>query len=281
MTETVPTSLYIFNKLGEETQEWVVSAILYLPRILIAALIFTLTTVIAKYTQKLVANILEKAKVEGTITQVILLTVRYLILLVGILFTLSALGLDGVVASLLAGAGFTSVVVAFGTQDISKNILAGAFIILNKQFRIGDNIIVHGGHEGIVRKISLRAVVLESSDGRQITVPNNVIFSNVVTNLTAMGRRKVMLELNVNSEKSFEELEKDLTGILLKQPSIFKKPKPEILLTQITGKYNTVSITYWADSSPMMQRKSISEVYDKLIEYLQDNDLFTDWIRKA
>lgn len=281
MTETVPASLYIFNKLGKETQDWVVNSVLYLPRILIGLLIFALTTVIAKYIQKLVEALLYRTKVEKTVSQIILLVVRGLIMLIGIMLTLNALGLNGLVASLLAGAGFTSVVIAFGTQDISKNLLAGAFIILNKQFRIGDNIIVHGGHEGIVRKISLRAVVLESTDGRQVTVPNNVIFSNVVTNLTAMGRRKVILELNVNAEKDFQELSSDIIELLLKQPTVFKKPKPVIFLTQITGKYNTISISYWADSSPMMQQRSISKINEALITYLQTNELFTEWIRKA
>ena len=281
MTGSAPSSLYIFDKLGQETQDWVVSAVLYLPKILVGLLIFALTTVIAKYTQKAVDALLRRAKVDKTVAHIILLVVRWLIMLIGIMMTMSALGLNGMVASLLAGAGFTSVVIAFGTQDISKNLLAGGFIILGKQFRIGDNIIVQGGHEGIVRRIDLRAVTLESTDGRQITVPNNVIFSNVVTNLTARGRRKVMLELNVNAEKSFEELREDLTELLLKQQTIFKKPKPEILLTQITGKYNTISITYWSDSSPMMQRRSISEINEELITYLQTNELFTEWIRKA
>ena len=274
MTETAPASLYIFSKLGIEVQDWIVQAVLYLPRILVGILIFVLTTVVAKYVTKTVENLLNRTRLEKTVTNVISLVVRWLTLLIGIMLTLNALGLNGLVASLLAGAGFTSVVIAFGTQDISKNLLAGAFIILNKQFKIGDNIIVHGGHEGIVRKISIRAVVLESSDGRQITVPNNVIFSNVVTNLTAMGRRKVMIELNVKPEKDFRDFAEDITELLLKQQTVFKKPKPEILLTQITGEYNTVSITYWADSSPMMQRRSFSETNEVLTDYLQTNDLF-------
>lgn len=271
--ESVPTSLYVINKLGTEIQDWLVEVILYLPKILWGAAIFAITYFIAKYTTRFLKKLLEKTKLEKTIIHIITLVINWIIILIGSLMTLNALGLNGIVTSIIAGAGFTSVVIAFGTQDISKNLIAGAFILATRQFKIGDNIIVHGGHEGIVRRISVRSITLESTDGRLITVPSNTIFSNVVTNLTAMGRRKATLAFKLENGSDFTSLSEDINELILKQPTVFKKPKPEILITEVTGKSYTITVSYWTDSSPMMQRKSVSEVNEKLLKFFVEKKL--------
>jgi len=281
MTPTIPTSLYLINNLGQDLQDFLLNAIRYLPKLLWAGLIMIVTTVTAKYISNTVKRILSKMGLEKTVVQVIGMIVHWLVMIIGILITLNILGLNGVVASIVAGAGFTSVVIAFGTQDISKNVIAGALILATRQFKVGDNIIVQGGHEGIVRKMTIRSIVLEATDGRLISVPSNVIFSNVVTNLTSMGRRKVIMDLTVDSGIDFDKLQADLEHLLLKQDSVFKNPRPEILLTQVTGKYYTLSMSYWTDSSPMMQRRSQSEVNKALAGFLEKNELFTDWVKKA
>lgn len=281
MTGNTPTSVYVIDKLGAEAQDWIVRVILYLPKILWGGLILLITLVLANYSAKSVRKFLNKTKIEKTIIQVIGLITYWLIFLTGLVMALNALGLNGIVASLVAGAGFTSIVLAFGTQDISKNVIAGFFIIASRQFRVGDNIIVFGGHEGIVRSITLRAIVLETSDGRVITVPSNVIFSNVVTNLTARGRRKVTIDFQINAGIDFPKISEELTEILLNEQTAFKRPKPEILLNQVTGKYYQISISYWTDSSPMMQRRSISEVNLSLSKYFEKKNLYTEWIKKV
>ena len=274
MTDAVPTSLYIINKLGEEVQDWMVKVILYLPKILWGGAIMLITVVIANQISKTTEKLLKRTKLEKTFIQIIGLITRWIILVLGTLFALSALGLKGIVTSIVAGAGFTSVVIAFGTQDISKNLIAGLFIIMNRQFKVGDNIIVHGGHEGIVRKIALRAITLESTDGRVISVPNNTIFSNVVTNMTSRGKRRVYIELKLKQDIDFEKVTEEITQTLMQEPSVFKNPKPEILLESIELRSLKVKVSYWSDSSPMMQRKSRSEINKALVQLLHEKDWF-------
>lgn len=280
MTQSIPTSLYIINNLGQDVQNFLLSAIRYLPKILWAAILIIITLAIANYVSRFVKKLFGKANLDKTAVQVIGLVAYWIVVLIGLLMALSVLGLNGLVASIVAGAGFTSVIIAFGTQDISKNVIAGAMIIASRQFKVGDNIIVTGGHEGVVRKITLRAVVLEATDGRLISVPSNVIFSNVVTNLTSMGRRKVIFDLNVKTGMKYEKISKEIIELLVKQTTVFKKPSPEVLLSSLSGKYYTLTVSYWTDSSPMMQRRSISEINNVLAEYLEKNKLLADVLMK-
>lgn len=276
MTQTVPTSLYVVNQLGKEMQDWLVRVVLYFPKILWGIAILLISFLVAKQVTRVVRKLLRKTKLEKTYIQIICLIIRWIIILIGSLFALNALGLNGIVASVIAGAGFTSVIIAFGTQDISKNLISGVFIIMGRQFKVGDNIIVFGGHEGIVREISLRAITLESTDGRVITVPNSTIFSNVVTNMTSRGKRRVYIELKLRNDLELEAIEDTILQVLMKQPTVFKNPTPEILIEKIDSKALDIKISYWSDSSPMMQRKSLSTVNYALVKMLREKDWFVN-----
>ncbi len=270
MTQTVPTSLYIVNQLGQEVQDWMVKVILYLPKIFWGGAIMLITFVVANQIVKFAKKLLGKTKLEKTFIQIICLVIRWIVIITGSLFALNALGLNGIVASVIAGAGFTSVIIAFGTQDISKNLISGVFIIMGRQFKVGDNIIVFGGFEGIVRQISLRAITLESTDGRIISVPNSTIFTNVVTNMTSRGKRRIYIDLKLKNDIELEVIEETILQILMKQPSVFKKPTPEILVDKFDSKNLDIKVSYWSDSSPMMQRKSLSEVNYALVKLLRE-----------
>ena len=93
---------------------------------------------------------------------------------------LAEIGLD--VAPLLAGAGVVGLAIGFGAQTLVKDVIAGAFILFEDQFSVGDWIEA-GGRMGGVESISIRAVRLRDIDGYVHTVP----FGEIAT-LTNMMR---------------------------------------------------------------------------------------------
>ena len=85
------------------------------------------------------------------------------------------------IAPLLAGAGIVTLAVSFGAQGLVKDLIAGFFILLEDQFRVGETIRV-GGVEGRVENMSLRTVTLRDGNGPLHFIPNGSM--GVVSNLS-------------------------------------------------------------------------------------------------
>ncbi len=76
--------------------------------------------------------------------------------------------------ALLAGAGVVGLAIGFGAQGLVSDIVTGFFILLEKQFDVGEYITV-AGFDGIVEQIGLRTTQLRSFDGTLHFIPNRSI----------------------------------------------------------------------------------------------------------
>jgi len=90
------------------------------------------------------------------------------ILVVTMLLALSQLGIE--VTPLLAGAGVLGLAISFGAQTLVKDIITGAFFLVDDAFRVGEYI-VSGNYKGNVEAITLRSVKLRHHRGPVYTVP--------------------------------------------------------------------------------------------------------------
>ncbi len=114
---------------------------------------------------------------------------RALIVVVGIVTILSEVGVP--VAPMLASLGIAGVAVGFGAQYLIRDIIAGIFIIMENQYRVGDVASV-ADVTGMVEEITLRRTVLRDLDGIVHHVPNGEI--RVASNYT---RHYARVNLNV------------------------------------------------------------------------------------
>jgi hypothetical protein len=82
-------------------------------------------------------------------------------------------------ADLIKMLGIGSVAIGFAFQNILQNFLAGILLLVNEPFQLGDLISVTG-IEGNVDDIQARATVVTTKEGRQVVIPNAVLFTNPV-----------------------------------------------------------------------------------------------------
>ncbi|MFS8084770.1 MAG: mechanosensitive ion channel family protein [Acidobacteriota bacterium] len=90
------------------------------------------------------------------------------ILVVTVLLALSQIGVE--ITPLLAGAGVVGLAISFGAQTLVKDIITGAFFLVDDAFRVGEYI-VSGNYKGEVEAITLRSVKLRHHRGSVYTVP--------------------------------------------------------------------------------------------------------------
>ena len=134
----------------------------------------------------------EDAKHRRALVDVVAWT---LIVIVGIIVILHALSVYGFKLGALTGpTAVIGAALGFGAQRIVQDILAGFFVVAERQYGYGDvvSLTVTGGKDadGTVEDVTLRVTKLRTSEGEVITVPNGQIIK--ATNLSKDWARAVV-----------------------------------------------------------------------------------------
>ncbi|MBR6237845.1 MAG: mechanosensitive ion channel family protein [Lachnospiraceae bacterium] len=111
-----------------------------------------------------------------TIGRMITSLLKYIILIMALFVCLSLLGFNA--GTLVASAGVVSVVVGLGAKELIGDILAGLFIIIEGEFRVGD-IITVGDFRGTVSEIGVRTTKMVDGVGN-VKIINNSQITDVI-----------------------------------------------------------------------------------------------------
>ena len=110
-----------------------------------------------------------EVKREDTLIRVFNGVVNILIWFIAIVLVLSEFNVD--IGPVLAGAGILGVALGFGAQWMVRDFLAGIFIIIENQYRVGD-VVCLDNTCGAVEDITLRKTILRDLEGKLHHVPN-------------------------------------------------------------------------------------------------------------
>lgn len=201
-------------------------------RFLIIALILFAFVRLGRLAKNLTERGLRSSKVRLSklLTDMIIATVKNLVILVGALIALSQLGIS--LGPLLAGLGIAGFIVGFALQDTLSNFASGMLILLYRPFDVGD-FVTAGGVTGKVGHMSLVNTTFKTIDNQVLVVPNNLIWQSVITNVTAQRLRRVDLVFGVAYSDDIEKVEKILGEIVAEHELILDEPEPMIRLHEL------------------------------------------------
>ena len=100
----------------------------------------------------------------------------------------------------LAGVSVISVIIGLAAQNTLGNLIAGVSLVLYRPFKIGDRLQVTaptGLETGDVQSVNLGYTVLKTDDNRRIVVPNSLIASQMILNLTT-GDPRVLCSVPIS-----------------------------------------------------------------------------------
>lgn len=101
------------------------------------------------------------------------------------LLLMSIMGIDLTAVAVLGGA--LGVGIGLGLQQIAANFVSGIILLLEGQTTVGDYVELDGGEKGTIVKMTARACVLETFDGKWIVVPNEHFITTRVVNYSDQG----------------------------------------------------------------------------------------------
>lgn len=192
-----------------------------------ALVIFFFGYLAAKFFQAwLDRDVLERAGVEPGVRDSVRTGVGYIGVAMAALLAISYAGLD--FSSLAIVAGALSVGVGFGLQSVVNNFVSGLILLAERPIKLGDWIIV-GGHEGIVRRISVRSTEIETFDRANVIVPNSMLISDMVKNWTLHNSTgRVPVPVNVHFTSDPERVREILLEVARQHPQVLSNPEPVV-----------------------------------------------------
>ncbi len=101
------------------------------------------------------------------------------------LLLMSIMGIDLTAIAVLGGA--LGVGIGLGLQQIAANFVSGIILLVEGQTTVGDYVELDGGEKGTIVRMTARACVLETFDGRWIVVPNDHFITSRVVNYSDQG----------------------------------------------------------------------------------------------
>ena len=176
-------------------------------------------------------KVLREAVQDLSMRRVAANALRALLLLVGLLFALSAVGVDLTALSVLGGA--LGVGLGFGLQKLAANYVSGFVILLERSLRIGDLVTVDG-FEGRIADIKTRYTLVRSAGGRESVVPNEMLITQRVENLSAAEKQfPLICTVTVNHGADLAQVQALLAQAAASCARVLADPAPAAHLANI------------------------------------------------
>jgi hypothetical protein len=183
---------------------------------------------------------------------------RAVLLLVGLLLTLSAVGVDLTALSVLGGA--LGVGLGLGLQKLAANYVSGFVVLVERSVRIGDVIRVDG-MEGTVTDIKTRYTLLRDANGREAIIPNDMLITQRVDNFS-LTQSAVALPcpVTVALDSDVTQVQALLCAAAASVPDVLDEPAPRAFFSQFSADGLLFQLHVWVADPQQGRLSVVSEV---------------------
>jgi small-conductance mechanosensitive channel len=206
--------------------------------------------------QKLLMDeMIVKRRMEKGVRHSMARLVHYVIIFVGFLLALSALGIEITKLTIMISA--LGIGIGFGLQNIVNNFVSGLILLFEGPVRMGD-IIEMGGKWAEIKRIGLRATTVQTLDQADLIIPNADLVSNQVTNWTLSNRLvRLAIPVGVAYGSDVTLVIETLMECGNSNPLVAKTRVPQVLFLNFGASSLDFELRVWVlDADYRMQVKS-------------------------
>ncbi len=209
-----------------------------LSHILSAILTLLICLLVSRLLLKLAKKLLHRGKkLNDRLRQILLTAIKVVLYVLTGIITAGALGLN--TTSVTALVSVLTLGVTLAAEDILGNVAGGLVILSSHPFNIGDEIEI-SGTVGVVREIALNHTKVETCNGQYVMLPNKELSSSRIINYTAMGRRRVVVNVTASYDAPTDTVKAACMEAVAATPNVLPEPAPQAYLTG----YGSSSIEY-------------------------------------
>ena len=252
---------------------WVPDLIRFGLNLLVILVIFIVGRKIIRLLLKMARHSFERAGMEIGVTKFIGSLLKFSLNALLIFIIAGQLGIDS--ASIVAILGSAGLAIGLALQESLKNFAGGILILVMKPFKVGDYIVMPNA-EGTVSVIGLVYTILVTIDNKTISIPNGTLSNSIVTNVTAMEKRRLDLTVGIGYQSDLRKAKEIMDRIYRQHPSVLQE-EPIVTYVDSLGDDSVVlgargwtkSEDYWA------ARWDITEKIKKALRFRTGRWTFT------
>ena len=194
------------------------------------------------------ATYITKQEILRPATRVLAVKVAEIVIFGAAFLTLmSIMGIDLTAVAVLGGA--LGVGVGLGLQQIAANFISGMILLLEGQTTVGDYVELDGGEKGTIIKMTARACILETFDGRWIVVPNEHFITSRVVNYSDQGSaNRYEAVFSVSYDTDINRVPAIIEAAVATLPFVLQKPDgPDCELKGFGESAVDFGVEYWVN----------------------------------
>jgi small-conductance mechanosensitive channel len=181
----------------------------------------------------------------------------WMVILIGVVYSLVVLGIDMVPALMVLI--IVGIVTFFAGRGLMENFSTGLVLQGAPMFTAGDEIET-GGLIGRVREITGRTLMMVTPEGEDLHIPNRIVINDAVTNLTARGERRSAIDVGVAYGSDLADVKKALTDAAERCSTTHRQPAPEALFTDYGDSSINFTLLFWHDPEILDQLRAVDGV---------------------
>ncbi len=240
---------------------------------LIGGLIIIILTAIAAYiTRRLVLRFLQRWNLRSSLIQLLQQVAFVIVWILGLLLAAMVVFPGITPARALGGLGLLSIAIGFAFKDIFENFFAGVLLLWRFPFEPDDyieceNII------GRVEQITIRMTTIRRPTDELTVVPNSFLLKNPVHVLTDKSRRRISIMAGVAYDVNVPEAVRVIESAVRDCDTVSGDKPIQIFPKGFGSSSIDIEVAWWADPTPLGERRSRGEVVTAIKLALDDHGL--------
>ena len=242
----------------------------FVPRLLVALVLFALFFAVATAVRRVARRSLEQVKhIPWAVRLLIVRSIYFLTIFVGILVALSAINVN--VTTLIASLGVAGFALGFALKDILENFIAGILLLFARPFELQDQVTV-GDYEGMVIDIQIRITSLRTYSGEIVLIPNSKVFTNSVVNHTRFGKRRYAVAFDTSLSADADTVRREALCAVQENADVMSDPAPFVRIRGVDSVNDILNweVFYWDDPTKAVEVKTISDTLHYIKQHLYE-----------
>jgi len=216
---------------------------------------------------------IEQQPMRPAIRQLATKASEFAIFAIAFLVLMNVMGIS--LSSLAIIGGAVGVGLGFGLQKIASNFISGVILMIEGQATVGDYVELDGGEAGTIIKMTARATILETYDGRWIVVPNEDFITTRVVNYSDSGSaNRLEVPFSVSYDTDINKVPAIIEAAVATHPGVLSEPEPpDCELRGFGDSGIDFGVEFWVEGIDDGKNKYASDVLFLIWNALKDNGI--------
>jgi small conductance mechanosensitive channel len=202
----------------------------YTPKVLMALAVLIIGVLIIKVFVNTTKKVLSKREVDITLQKFLLNLLNWVLKILLFITVVAKLGIETTsFAAILASAGLA---IGLALQGSLANFAGGILIIIFKPIKIGDFIEAQGV-SGTVKEIEIFTTKLNTTDNKEIIIPNGALSNGNIVNYSTEATRRVDFTFGVGYDSDIKKTKEVISHVINSHPLVLKEPAPAVNLSEL------------------------------------------------